>query len=52
MTTVVKMVVKRVENIEEIRKLRVKLVHSVMLMLTQLGEFYGSDKVYQEAIFS
>ena len=53
MTTVVKMVEKRVENIEEIRayiKVRTKLCHSVIQIFTELGEVYWSDKVSYETV--
>lgn len=53
MTTVVRMVGKRVENVEEIRayiKVRTKLGHSVKQIFTELGEVYGSDKVSYETV--
>ena len=48
MSTVVKMVGKLIENIEEIRayiKVRTKLGHSVKQIFTELEEVYGSDKI-------
>ena len=48
MTTVVKMVGKGVENIEEIRvyiKVRKKLGYSVKQISTELGDVYGSQNV-------
>ena len=49
MTTVVKMDVKRAENIEEIRAY-IKFAHSVKQTFTELGAVYGSHNVSYETV--
>lgn len=53
MTTVVKMIEKQVENIEETRgciKILTKLGHLVMQIFTELGEVFESNKVSYETV--